>query len=217
MSDPTDRRPTDGDDGVPEVLRQAWGDLPKAEPPDLIDQAVLNRARAAVDAPHSSRPWSFGWPHALTTAAVIVLAVTLIIPLRETGQPVDRMDPAPPVSREDNRSLDEMELQEDLLQDAPATPSESSARARREATPRALASPALEKAAPATMESAASADAAMAPDLESRLQAIRTLVDAGDLDAAREALAAFRQEFPAADVPADLLELLGPPADQPEP
>lgn len=52
-------------------------------PPDLVDQAVLNRARAAVAKPHSSRPWSFGWPHALSTLAVIVLGLTVLLQLRE--------------------------------------------------------------------------------------------------------------------------------------
>jgi hypothetical protein len=217
VSDPTNRRPDREEDGVPEALRQAWETLPKPEPPDLIDQSVLNRARAAVDAPHSSRPWSFGWPHALTTTAVIVLAITLVIPLRETGQPGGIPESADPVPQAENRSQNDLELQEEMLQDTPATPPETSARARREAAPRALASPALEKTAPAAMESAASADAAMIPDVADRLQEIRELAETGELDAAKEALKAFREEFPDAEVPPELLVLLEPSTDESQP
>lgn len=217
MSRPDDRRPDQQPDDVPAALQSAWDALPKQEPPDLVDQAVLNRARAAVEAPHSSRPWSFGWPHALTTAAVIVLAVTLIIPLRETGQPGTMSDAARPVTPVENRSQDDLELREEALQDVPAAAAETGTRERREAAPRSLASPALEKAAPAAMEAAASADAAMAPGTESRLQAIRALVEAGELAAAREALAAFRQDYPDLELPPDLAALLDAPVDESRP
>lgn len=51
------------------------------EPPELLDQAILNSAHRAVEKqPH----WlQFGWLHGLTTAAVFVLALSLIFHQRE--------------------------------------------------------------------------------------------------------------------------------------
>ena len=179
---------------------------------------MLNRARAAVEAPHSSRPWSFGWLHALTTAAVIVLAIALVMPLRETGQPggAPETPPRPPAAEEAASTLSEESAEE---VEEPMEP--DPARARQDASRRALADPALEKAAaaPAAVSEDAGADARtdavedaeLVPDQETRLRAIEDLVEAGDLEAAREALVAFRRDFPEAELPPELAALLEPP------
>lgn len=66
-----------------ERVGKAYRALGAEEPPALVDQAVLNRARAAVDTPR--RAWSFNltWVHGLATAGVAVLALTLFMELRE--------------------------------------------------------------------------------------------------------------------------------------
>lgn len=99
-------RPPGGDDlasDIPEAVRRAWDELDAPEPPDLVDQAVLNRARAAVEEPasgRSSRPWSFGWMHTVTTAAVIVLGLTVLLPLRDEAPGRGGPDtPAPALQR----------------------------------------------------------------------------------------------------------------------
>ncbi len=62
-------------------LGQAYGQLPHDEPPDLLDQAILNSAHRAVQKkPHWMK---FGWLHGLTTAAVFVLALSIIINQRQ--------------------------------------------------------------------------------------------------------------------------------------
>lgn len=68
------------DDGLGK-LSHAYGQLQHEEPPELLDQAILNSAHRAVEKkPH----WmQFGWLHGLTTAAVFVLAFTLIFNTRE--------------------------------------------------------------------------------------------------------------------------------------
>jgi hypothetical protein len=64
-------------------LGHAYGRLEQEEPPELLDQAILNRAHRAVEnKPHWMK---FSWLHGLTTAAVFVLAFTLILNQRETG------------------------------------------------------------------------------------------------------------------------------------
>lgn len=62
-------------------LGQAYRQLPQDEPPELLDQAILNSAHRAVEnKPH----WmQFGWLHGLTTTAVFVLALSLIFNQRE--------------------------------------------------------------------------------------------------------------------------------------
>lgn len=225
MSDSSDqrRRPGpesgSGEERVPRALREAWGAVSDQEPPDLVDQAVLNRARAAVERPHSSRPWSFGWLHALTTAAVIVLAITLILPLRNTGQPGGEPEPPTPASSSSSssssssaRQATEIQaLEEAARRDVPVPANRerlgpSGDSSSQEATPRALASPALENAE--SVPRGASADAEPASDLAARLQAIRDLVEAGEQEAAREALVAFQLDFPDVDLPPDLAALL---------
>lgn len=62
-------------------LGHSYSGLRQDEPPDLLDQAVLNSAHRAVEKkPHWMK---FSWVHGLTTAAVFVLALSLIINQRE--------------------------------------------------------------------------------------------------------------------------------------
>jgi hypothetical protein len=64
-------------------LESAYRAAAQEEPPELLDLAVLNKARAAVEKPR--RAWSFNltWVHGLATAGVAVLALTLFMDLRE--------------------------------------------------------------------------------------------------------------------------------------
>lgn len=62
-------------------LNQAYAKLPHEEPPELLDQAILNSAHRAVE--QKPRWMKFGWVQGLTTAAVFVLALSLIFNQRE--------------------------------------------------------------------------------------------------------------------------------------
>jgi hypothetical protein len=67
-------------DGLGKV-GHAYGQLPHEEPPELLDQAILNSAHRAVEKkPHWMK---FGWLHGLTTTAVFVLALSMIFNQRE--------------------------------------------------------------------------------------------------------------------------------------
>ena len=62
-------------------LSQDYALLEQDEPPELLDQAILNSAHRAVERkPHWMK---FGWLHGLTTAAVFVLAFSIILDQRE--------------------------------------------------------------------------------------------------------------------------------------
>lgn len=93
-------------------LGKAYGQLQREEPPELLDQAILNSAHRAVE----KKPgWmQFGWLHGLTTAAVFVLALSLLfhqreqVPVYEDGV---KLDDAMGLQREKAvkaRSLDTM-------------------------------------------------------------------------------------------------------------
>ncbi|HSM68501.1 MAG TPA: hypothetical protein VK830_02215, partial [Xanthomonadales bacterium] len=68
-----------------DALQQKYRAAAREEPPAMLDQAVLNRARRAAEQ-HAIRPWSFSWMHATATAALVVLGLTLVLQLRETTQ-----------------------------------------------------------------------------------------------------------------------------------
>ena len=62
-------------------LSREYGLLEQDEPPELLDQAILNSAHRAVEKkPHWMK---FSWLQGLTTAAVFVLAFSIILNQRE--------------------------------------------------------------------------------------------------------------------------------------
>ena len=62
-------------------LSHEYGLLEQDEPPELLDQAILNSAHRAVEKkPHWMK---FGWLHGLTTAAVFVLAFSIFLNQRD--------------------------------------------------------------------------------------------------------------------------------------
>jgi hypothetical protein len=68
-------------------LSQRYAQLQRDEPPELLDQAILNSAHRALEKkPHWMK---FGWLHGLTTAAVFVLAFSLILNQRQSAPLVD--------------------------------------------------------------------------------------------------------------------------------
>jgi len=72
-----------------EKVGRAYEQLPHEEPPELLDQAIRNTAHRAVEQkPHWMK---FGWLHGLTTAAVVVLALSLVIQQREQPPGFDEM------------------------------------------------------------------------------------------------------------------------------
>ena len=95
-------------------LDHTYQQLSPEEPPELLDQAILNSAHRAVE---KNDHWlDFGWVHGLTTAAVVVLALSIIVNqrqptgLEETGLlPVD-------TKTADRRRLVESEARDEMRQ-----------------------------------------------------------------------------------------------------
>ena len=97
-SDPRDQTPETDFDKDLETVRSAWAGLESAEPPELLDQAVLNRARRDLE----SRPgrWPLRWLGGFATAAVIVLTLSIVIQQ-------DPQAPVPTVDETDGIKLDQ--------------------------------------------------------------------------------------------------------------
>lgn len=104
-------------------ISRAYGQMDQDEPPELLDQAVLNRAHRAVEGkPH----WmQFGWLHGLTTTAVFVLAFFIImnqrepVPVEEDG--LFESPPLPMQSAKPNResaAIQKLERRSDAKKDA---------------------------------------------------------------------------------------------------
>lgn len=78
-----------------------WARLGKEEPPDLLDQVVLNRAKRALESPGRAgrKPWVLRWPGAFATAAVVLLALTVVLEQEQQA-------PAPVLKKADGFRID---------------------------------------------------------------------------------------------------------------
>ena len=76
-SDPRDQQSGPEFEQDLETVSAAWSGLEQTEPPELLNQAVLNTARRERDARRRSRP--LRWLGGFATATVIVLALTIVI------------------------------------------------------------------------------------------------------------------------------------------
>ena len=95
--DPQDQQPERDIEQDLEKVRSAWSGLEQAEPPDLLDQAVLNTARRNAEAQRKHQP--LRWLGAFATATVVVLALSIVIQQ-------DQEAPAPALKEGDGFSLD---------------------------------------------------------------------------------------------------------------
>jgi hypothetical protein len=76
-SDPRDQQSGPEFEQDLEAVRSAWSGLEQTNPPELLNQAVLNTARRELVARRRSRP--LRWLGAFATATIVVLALTVVI------------------------------------------------------------------------------------------------------------------------------------------
>jgi hypothetical protein len=197
-------RPIDPDLGA---VQSAWSELEQCEPPDLLDQAVLNAARRQLE--RSRRRRSMGWLGAFATAAVVVLALAIVVRQDLPGPAHTKPDTdgfrldldaaAPKDAREEPKAL----------HDEPAAPLEqanrmsSSAPAASEA-PRQLRE-GRQAGAPETFETL-EADAEETPDPEAWIERLLKLREAGRSHEFEAELAAFRRAWPDYPLPPELFD-----------
>ena len=76
------------------LLSQTYRAAEHPEPPAALDARILAAARQAVAAPRRRRPW-FAWAVPMSTAAVLVVAVSLILKeYREAPETIVDRNPA---------------------------------------------------------------------------------------------------------------------------
>jgi hypothetical protein len=76
-TDPRDQKSEPEFEQDLEAVRSAWSGLEKTEPPELLNQAVMNTARRELESQRKRRP--LRWLGAFATATVVVLALTLVV------------------------------------------------------------------------------------------------------------------------------------------
>ena len=105
---PEDNNPVDGNklDADLNRIEQAYQRVSADEPPELLDRAVLNKARLATEVKRTGWHFEgFRWVSAFTTASVVVISLALI--LDQAGEvPVPGDVPAKPVSRTESYEAD---------------------------------------------------------------------------------------------------------------
>lgn len=80
--------PNDRDDSIGDGFTQVaalWSQADGREPPRELDHRVLAMARKELQSGRRRRswPWTGKWTHHLATASVVVLAITVLVQLRE--------------------------------------------------------------------------------------------------------------------------------------
>jgi len=211
-----------------DALQRKYRATARDEPPAMLDQAVLNRARRAAEQ-HAIRPWSFSWMHATATAALVVLGLTLVLQLRESAQAPETLPETPLQPSEYYDGAEE--------QDSAVGEQESFRRSRDDALFRALE---LQKSEtlrevreevleppPATPETPVPMtgvramremrDSALAGRPDEWLNHILELKQSGDESAWRSELEMFVLTFPEHPLPKELSEALrAEPAAEPD-
>ena len=196
-------RPKQGPDGSYQedldIARSAWPHLEQVEPPELLDQAVLNAARRAAANPPRRR--SVRWLGALATAAVVVLTLTLVV--RQ-----DPQGPAPPVPETDGFELELRAVAPEAVRESPSRYQEAAPRAASKAAlpPRQDALAQDEAAAPVAAADAVGEEDAAVLGPEAWVEHMLNLRDAGHSDQLNQELAAFRKTYPDFVLPPELLE-----------
>jgi hypothetical protein len=182
-------------------LSRRYRELPPEEPPRHVDEAILAKARGALEGAKAVRPAPLvvpsgrsRWYFPLGAAAVIMLAVAVTLQI-EREQPAEELvtqpsepipTPEPPAAPEAARS------QRFEMQGAPArVPQAAPAPLRREAASDALASGSFSYASP-----------------EQWLQGIADLRRQNRDDEADRQLAEFRKRYPDYRISKEMLEKL---------
>ena len=114
-SDPRDQQSGPEFEQDLKAVRSAWSGLEQTDPPELLNQAVLNTARRELNTRRRSRP--LRWLGGFATATVIVLALTIVIQQEEqqttpslkktNGFKLDQTDPAASKSEVDRDDFEE--------------------------------------------------------------------------------------------------------------
>ena len=195
------------------AIRARWRREGAEEPPDLLDQAVLNAARRELGGDKGRR--RLRWLGGFATAAVVVVAATLVLEQLEYEGPAPtprngdgfRLESQSPVeprtsAAEERPAADAVHKREKAAEPAGQEPSPLSlTTARPQAAPPAAAAPLQEAYDAPGEDGAAESGYEDAADWIERLLHLKRAVQE---DRLAEELAAFRQAHPGHPLPPEL-------------
>ena len=192
-SDPRDQHSRPEFEQDLEAVRSAWSGLKQTDPPELLNQAVLNAARRELGTRRKSRP--LRWLGGFATAAVIVLALTIVIQQ-------DEQSPARVLEKTNGFKLDQ------------AAPVARKMEAKRSAA--ATAVPASDAAVMAVAEemsdspSEPSKEADRIPEADAWIERLLLLWETQQDERLVQELAAFREAYPDYTLPPELASINRP-------
>ena len=189
-----------------EVVEAAWRRLPAEEPPQLLDQAVLNRARRDLEKP---RPRRLRWVGHFATAGVAVIALSVWLlqdpdPTAPVGEAPLRIEPAAepaptPAPERQERRLAPITASE-RASDAPLAEWRGKAPAIRAQAVQPAPAESMDEA----YTEAAAADATKERTPEAWIEHMLALQTAGREAELRAELEAFRAAYPDHPLPPSL-------------
>lgn len=212
------RKPGKSDDTLQRGLhsiQDEWNRDDAIEPPDLLDQAVMNAARRDLEGAGSRKSSGrrLSWLGGFATAAVAVLAVTLVwfpdtsndLRVSPGGEVPAKSDKAMPQALENDKQFlsvaPEPEEKALMERDSAAALSDEPPAMKREA--RRVAVPEAGFAV-AELASEPAADEEALPSPEDWLEQLKRLKETGQVEELRAGLTAFRSAYPDWPVPAEL-------------
>jgi len=216
-SDPRDQQSGPEFEQDLEAVRSAWSGLEQADPPELLNQAVLNTARRELNTRRRNRP--LRWLGGFATATVIVLALTIVIQqdqqqttpvLKKTnGFKLDQTDPAASKSEVDRDDFEETARREQAeRQLSPMSSEDAESRIKRSAAvPPVTASDAAVMAVAEEMsDSLAEPEKAADRILEADawIERLLLLRETQQDEKLNQELAAFREAYPDYVLPPEL-------------
>jgi hypothetical protein len=190
-TDPRDQKSEPEFEQDLEAVRSAWSGLEKTEPPELLNQAVMNTARRELESQRKRRP--LRWLGAFATATVVVLALTLVVQQDEQLNAPElektdgfMLDQAAPTARKKEADRDDSEFR--LRQNA-APAAAPAIMASDNAT---LIMEEETSEAPLKLEKASSA----IPEAEAWIERLLLLQETQQDEKLLQELTAFRQAYP---------------------
>ena len=181
-SDPRDQQSGPEFEQDLKAVRSAWSGLEQTDPPELLNQAVLNTARRELNTRRRSRP--LRWLGGFATATVIVLALTIVIQQ-------DEQQTTPSLKKTNGFKLDQTESRMKRSVAAPPVPaSDAAVMAVAEEMSDSLAEP--DKAADRI------------PEADAWIERLLLLRETQQDEKLNQELAAFREAYPDYVLPTQL-------------
>ena len=201
-SDPRDQQSGPEFEQDLKAVRSAWSGLEQTDPPELLNQAVLNTARRELNTRRRSRP--LRWLGGFATATVIVLALTIVIQHEEqqttpslkktNGFKLDQTDPAASKSAVDRDDFEETARREQAdRQLSPMSSEEAESRMKRSVA---------EEMSDSLAESEKATDSI--PEADAWIERLLLLRETQQDEKLIQELAAFREAYPDYVLPPEL-------------